>query len=301
MSLKSRYIDNDVLKRLGPVEFEVRNLVEGLLAGVHKSPYLGYSVEFAQHRPYVPGDDIRHIDWKVYARTGRYIVKQYHEETNFVATLLLDCSGSMDYGSGGSTKFEWACRLSAALSYLVLRQHDAVSLGVFDRRMSDYVPPRTQIGFLELLGQALERAQPRGPADLGVTLAEMGERVERRGIVIILSDLLDDPEILRTGLRALRQRNHEVILVHVLDPAELEFPFEGNIRFEGMEETDALRADARRLREAYLEELNAHLHQIRRICDRLGVDYALAPTGHPIEEFLLQYLAVRRRRFGGRG
>lgn len=303
-----RYIDADLLRRLGPLEFEVQDVVEGFLSGMHRSPWLGFSIEFAQHRPYVPGDDIRHIDWKVYGRTERYILKQYHEETNFVATLLLDCSGSMGYGgnngsrrdAAAGSKIEYASRLAVALAYLVLRQHDAVSVGVFDREVGEYLPARTHLHFLEHFALALEAARAREAADFPAVMADMAERITGRGVVILVSDLLDDPEAVREGLQVLRQQQHEVLLFQVLHREELEFPFEGNVRFEGLEVADNLRADASRLRDAYLEEFEIHQRAIRQVCARLGVDYMPAPTDRPLEEFLLHYLAVRRRRLGGR-
>lgn len=300
MKARRRYLDAELLNRLGPVEVEVSQLVEGVMAGVHKSPFRGHSVEFAQHRAYVPGDETRRIDWKVFGRSDRLVVKEFHEETNFIAYLLVDATESMRFSSGGRlrTKFEYGCTLAAAFAYLVLRQHDAVSLHVFREGLAGQAEMGTQFHFLDTLAAALEAAQPTAVGSAGGALAQAAQRCARRGLVIVVSDLMDDVASVTKGIRLLRALGHEVVVFHVLDPAELDFPYEGNIRFEGLERSGNLRIDARRLREAYLEELDAYLADLRRACGRTGADYRLARTDQELGEVLLAFVRERMRRLG---
>jgi uncharacterized protein (DUF58 family) len=295
MSIKSRFLRPDTVRRLGRVEMKARHLVEGFLAGLHRSPYRGFSVEFAEHRSYVPGDDVRHIDWKVYGKRERYYIKQYHEETNFVVTILLDGSESMAFRSGLTSKLEYASLLAAALTYLVLRQHDAAALGVYDRTCVAFLPAATRLPFLSRLSGVLERVEPTSATDTGLALSQFRGRISRRGIVVVISDFLDTPASILAGLGELRTRGHEVIAVHVLDPMEIEFPLQGPTRFKGMEkELDAF-VEPQRIRDAYLQALEAHLHALRQGSCRGGIDYRLTSTGDPVDEFLLGYLATRAK------
>jgi len=284
-----------MVRRLGRVEMKARRVVEGFLTGLHKSPYRGFSVEFAEHRSYVPGDDPRHIDWKVYARRERYYIKQYHEETNFVATLLLDASRSMIFASGPVAKLEYACMLAMAVSLVVLRQNDAVALGIYDRQAGAYLPPGTRLPFIARLSDLLERLEPTGQTDTGQSLRQLGRQIAGKGIVVVVSDFLDEPDSILDGLKQLKLRGHEVIALHVLDPQELEFPLRGHVRFEGIEADLRIFAEPQRIRDAYLEALNRHLHVLRLGCTRAGIDYRLTSTARPIDELLLSYLATRRK------
>ncbi len=284
-----------MVRRLGRAEIKARHIVEGFLTGLHKSPYRGFSVEFAEHRSYVPGDDPRHIDWKVYGRRERYYIKQYHEETNFVAHLLLDGSASMTYGPHGASKLEHASLIAAAMSFLVLRQNDAVALGVYDRQAGSYLPPGTQLPFIARLSDALERVAPVETTDSARSLGQFARQLTRRGIVVVLSDFLDRPDAVLEGLKRLKARGHEVIALHVLDRDELEFPLRGHVRFEGIEADLRVFVEPHRIREAYLAALNRHLHALRVGCSRAGIDYRLASTAEPIEELLLGYLATRAK------
>jgi len=290
-----RYPEPDLARRLGRLEIRARRIVEGFLAGLHRSPYRGFSVEFAEHRAYVPGDDPRHIDWKVWARRERYSIKQYHEETNFVATVLLDASGSMGFSSGGPTKLDHAAQLAAALAYLVLRQNDAAALGIFDRRRAAYLPPGTRMGFLARLAEALGRREPRDGTDVGRALEEFARTIPRKGIVVAISDFLDRPDAILRGLRSLRARGHEVIAFQVLDPAERDFPMQGHVLFEGMEADLRVRAEPQRIRDAYLRALEDHLRALRQGAGRSGIDHRLTTTAEPIDGLLLAYLAGRAR------
>jgi uncharacterized protein (DUF58 family) len=295
VTVKNKFLSPDLVRRLGRIEMKARGIVEGFLSGLHKSPYRGFSVEFAEHRSYVPGDDVRHVDWKVYGKRERYYIKQYHEETNFAVTLLLDASESMTFSSDGPTKLEHAFLLATAMAYLVLRQNDAVAFGAYDRRAAAYLPPGTRLPFLAKLAEAFERVSATGGTDTGKSLSQLGRCMARKGIAVVLSDFLDSPAAILSGLRDLRSRGHEVIAVHVLDPAEITFPLKGHVRFEGMEKELRAFVEPQRLREAYLEALEAHLHALRQGATRSGVDYQLVSTADPPEEFLLGYLAARAK------
>lgn len=285
-----------MVRRLGRVEIKARQAVEGFLTGLHQSPYRGFSVEFAEHRSYVSGDDPRHIDWKVYGRRERYYIKQYHEETNFVATLLLDASESMTFASGKISKLEYASTLAAAISYLVLRQNDAAAMGVYDEAAGAYLPPGTRMPFLSRLGDALEKIEPIRTTDTAGALGQFSRQVSRKGVVVVISDFLDKPDSILEGLKALKFRGHDVIAMHVLDPAERTFPMRGHVRFEGIEVDLRVFVEPHRIRDAYLDALDAHLHAMRQGCSRSGIDYELVDTSEPIDELLLTYLARRHKR-----
>lgn len=277
------------------MEVRARELVEGLLAGQHRSPYRGESVEFADHRSYTPGDDPRLIDWKVFARRERYYVRQHHEESNLVTTVLLDASASMTFGSQRISKLEYACVLASALVYLVIRQNDAAAVGLFDREASAWLPPAQRMGFLTRLTELLERLSPTGGTDIGASLAAFGERIEGRGIVVVISDFLDRPERILDGLPRLRQQGHEVIALHVLDPAEQSLPWHGPMQFHGLEDRVQIRLEPQRIRASYLAALEQHLGALRQGCSRAGIDYRLASTDQPPHELLLNYLGSRQK------
>jgi len=211
-----KYLDPEIVGKLKGMELRARMVVEGFIAGMHKSPYHGFSVEFAEHRQYMPGDNIRDIDWKVYAKSDRYYIKQYEEETNLKAYLLVDCSASMKYSSGGVVKHDYAATLAAALSYMMLKQRDAVGLVSFDEKIRRYVPPRSKSGHLHVLLQEIANQKPSDKTDISSTLHEMAERITRRGLIIIFSDLLDDADKIISGLKHFRYKNHEMIVFHIL-------------------------------------------------------------------------------------
>ncbi|RMG07058.1 MAG: DUF58 domain-containing protein [Planctomycetota bacterium] len=262
---------------------------------MHRSPYHGFSVEFAEHREYVPGDDIKHIDWKVYARSDRYYIKQYEEETNLTATILIDGSESMAYR--GSTelpsKKDYACYVAASLVYLILRQRDAVGLTTFDESVRTFVPPGSSPSHRNLCLSALNELECRERTGLGPVLHSMAERVRRKGLIILISDLLDDPEAILAGLRHFRHRRHEVIVFHVLDHAERTFPFRSMTRFEGLERLGHVICDASALRAAYLEELEQHVGELRHGCRADRIDYVPIDTATPLDVALTSYLATR--------
>src|SRR5438477_10525315 len=225
------YLQPDAIARAQALGLKARTIVEGLRVGDHKSPYKGFSVEFVQHREYVPGDDIRHIDWKSYGRSERYTIKQYEQETNFIAHILLDMSNSMRYGAGETNKLEYAKLLAASLSYLIVRQRDSVALRVFNDDWRAELPASSQLGHIHAITHVLEDTQPAEKTSIGPLLDQVADRISRRGIVMLISDCFDDVESTLKGLRHLRFRGHEVILFHVLHKDEVEFPLDGNIRF----------------------------------------------------------------------
>lgn len=288
-----RFLHPEAIKRIARLDVRARYVVEGFLSGVHRSPYFGQSVEFLQHREYAPGDDLRHIDWKVWARQDRLYVKQYEEDTNLRCTLLVDVSGSMRYGSGAMNKYEYGCTLAVSLAYLLLRQQDAVGCVAFDDGARVTVPYRTQHSHLQAIIAALDVAAPREATDVYRVLRHAAEGTPRRGLMVLVSDLLVDRPGLFKGLKLLRQRGHDVMVFHVLDDDELDFPFSGPTRFEGLELPEHLSCNPRALREGYLSALGSYLEEIRRGCARQVVDYALLRTSQPLDAALAAYLSNR--------
>jgi uncharacterized protein (DUF58 family) len=290
--------NSETLARLSRLELRARTVVEGVLSGMHKSPHRGSSVEFAQHRDYVQGDEIRHIDWKVYSRTDRYHIKQFEEETNLKAMLVLDVSASMDYKGAESreSKREYGGVIAAAMASLLLRQRDAVGLATFDSGVRQFLPPSGTPGHLRLVMELLAQT-PTGPkTGLGETFHDLAERVKRRGLLIIISDLFGDPEETLRGLQHFRHRRHDVIVLHVLDRDELTFPFRETSLFEGMEGESPIMAEPNSLRREYLNAFNVFLDRLKDGCRDSGVDYHLMPTDEPLEIALPRYLARRMHR-----
>jgi uncharacterized protein (DUF58 family) len=293
------YLQPDVLSRAEALGMKARQVVEGLRVGDHKSPFKGFSVEFVQHREYVPGDDIRHIDWKGYGRSERYTIKQYEQETNFTCHLLLDASNSMRYGSGLTNKLEYAKLLAASLSYMILRQRDSVGLRVFNTEVVAELPQSSQFGHISAITHTLEEMHPRDKTTIGPLLDRVADQISRRGIVVLISDCLEDLEPTLAGLRHLRFRGHEVILFHVLHPDEVQFPLDGNVRFIGLEGFEELMTRPHLLRPAYLRIVDKYLKEIQKGCDGSGVDYVRMPTNRSLGNALAEYL-VRRLQTGRR-
>jgi len=290
------YLRPDAVARISRLELRARYVVEGFLSGMHRSPYFGQSVEFLQHREYALGDDLRHVDWKVWGRQDRFYVKQFEEDTNMRCTLLVDSSSSMQYGSGPLTKFDYAATVASSLAYLLLRQQDAVGCLVYDTKTRVAVPQRTKRNHLDSIVQTLQNVAPEDETDIYDVLRNTAESYPRRGLVVLISDLLVDREQLFKGLRLLRSRGHDVIVLHVMDNDELEFPFTGPTRFEGLEVPDHLRCNPRALREGYLEALEAFLDEVRRGCSTNQVDYALLSTSESLGGALAALLATRMGR-----
>lgn len=290
-----RFLRPEAIGRITRLDLRARHIVEGFLSGIHRSPYFGQSVEFLQHREYVPGDELRHVDWKVWAKQDRFYVKQFEEDTNLRATLLVDVSGSMQFGSGSFTKYEYACTIAASLTYLLLRQQDAVGCIAFDDAIRSRVPQRTKRSHLNTVITALDASAPREKTDLAAILRGAAEAYPRRGLMILVSDLLVDREGLFRGLKLLKQKGHDVLIFHVLDDQELDFEFSGPVRFEGLEIDEHLACNPRALREGYLAALGAYLDEVRRGCATDGVDYVLARTSDALDSVLVSFLTSRRR------
>jgi uncharacterized protein (DUF58 family) len=288
-----RFLHPEAVKRIGRLEIRARHIVEGFLSGMHRSPYFGQSIEFLQHRQYTPGDDLRHVDWKVWAKQDRLYVKQYEEETNLRSTMLVDVSASMQYGEGPLNKYEYAATIAVSLAYLLLKQQDGVGCVPFDEKIRTKVPVRSTRQHLDAIIKALDVSAPRDKTDLFAILRESAESYPRRGMMILISDLLGDRDGLLRGLRLLRQRGHDVMLFHVMDDDELDFPFNGPTRFEGLEMDDFLNCNPRALRDDYLHALQEHLDEVRIGAARTGVDYALIRTSAPLDAVLATYLSNR--------
>ena len=294
-----RSLQPEVLSRISRLEVRAREIVEGFLNGMHRSPYFGQSIEFLQHREYAPGDESRHIDWKVWSKTDKYYVKLFEEETNLRTVLLVDASESMQFGSAGGTKFDYACVTAAALSYLLLKQQDAVGVVTFDAAVRAVVPPRSKRSHLQAVLSALHVEQPAQKTDLLATLRRVAEDNVQRGLVVLISDLLADREGLFKGLRLLRHRGHDVLVFHVLDDQELDFNYAGTTRFEGFEEAGELTCDPRSLRDGYLAAMRTFLDETRRECAKHRIDYHLARSSDPVDAALLTFLNSRKGMRGG--
>lgn len=293
--------DPTALARYGRLALVARTLVEGFLTGAHKSPYKGFSVEFAEHRQYYPGDEIRHIDWRVYGKTDRYYVKEYEEETNLRAYLLVDASGSMSYGKKGSGpflgKFEYAQHVAASLAYLMLHQRDAVGLVTHDTRVRQMVPPRANAKHLLRVLHLLEQTRPGGETALAPIWHDLATQLPRRGLVVILSDCFDRADGLLRALRHFRHQRHEVLLFHILAPEEIEFPFRRMTQFRNLEAVQQrLLVDPNQLRKEYLKNFEAFCKQLRDGASQSQVDYHLMRTDGPVERALGVYLTKRQMR-----
>jgi len=288
-----RFLHPEAIKRIARLDLRARHIVEGFLAGMHRSPYFGRSVEFLQHREYSWGDDLRYIDWKVWAKQDRFYVKQFEEDTNLRCTMLVDVSGSMRYGPGHLTKYEYGCTIAASLAYLLLRQQDAVGCVAFDEHARMVVPQRTKRNHIDSIIQALNVSDPRNKTDLFQILRMVAETYPRRGMMVLVSDLLVDRAGLFRGLKLLRSRGHDVMVFHLMDDDELDFPFSGPTRFEGLELPVHLSCNPRALREGYLAALSAYLEEVRKGCVQNNADYALLRTSHPLDAALAAYLSKR--------
>jgi uncharacterized protein (DUF58 family) len=292
-----KFLSPDIVSKLKGMELKARMVVEGFITGLHKSPYHGFSVEFAEHRQYMPGDPIKDIDWKVYAKSDRFYIKRHEEETNLKAYLLLDCSASMGYRSDHSapTKFDYALTLAASLSYLMLKQRDAVGLTTFADRITQYIPPRSAGGHMHVLLQQFANLETASTTDLALPLHEMAERIRRRGLIIIISDLFDKPEAIISGIKHFRHRRHEVIVFQVLDPRERDFGFAGEAIFEDMETKERITTLPWQIRKDYIRKFRETMAYISAECRQAYVDYHLIDTATPFDKALYAFLAKRER------
>jgi uncharacterized protein (DUF58 family) len=292
-----RFLDPAIIARLGTMELKARTVVEGFLSGLHRSPFKGFSVEFAEYRQYLPGDDLSTLDWKVYARSDRHYVKKYEEETNLECHILLDTSASMAYrGAAPMSKLEYGSVLAASLAFLMNRQRDATGLIAFDEKISFRLPAGARPGHLHALLLALDRLQPGQQSNVGRPLHQLAEALLKRSLVVLISDLLDDPGPVVKGLRHLKFRGTDVIVFQVLDPNELTFPFRGATRFHDVESHDEVLAEPSAIRTAYLRELAGLTLRFDRDLRGAGIDYVQLDTSQPLDFALLAYLGARARR-----
>jgi len=316
--MRTNYFHPETLKRIARLDLRAKHVVDGFLSGMHKSRHFGNSIEFRQHRQYVPGDDPRSVDWKVWAKQDRLYVKQYEVDTNLRLTILLDVSQSMRFGSGAMTKYDYACTAAVSLAYLALRQQDAVGCITFDQNARSTLPSKTKQNHLIAFADRLFRADPEknkeepqpetidltrsleNPQDsqpnLQDAFREAAEAIRPNGLVVVISDLLMKREGLFQGLRYLRNHGHDVLILHVLDDMELDFTLSGAVRFEGLELATQIRCDPRMLRRGYLEALNVYLEEVKQGCSKLQCDYALFRTGEPLDATLSAYLSRRATR-----
>jgi len=290
------FLDPAVLARLGTLELKARTIVEGFLSGLHRSPFKGFSVEFAEYRQYIPGDALSTIDWKVYARSDRYVIKKFEEETNLDCHLLLDVSGSMGYGSHhGLTKFQYGAILAASLGYLMNRQRDAVGLTAFDENIVSMMPASSRPGHLRALLVTLDRLKTENRTNVAKPLHQLANTLTKRGMVVLISDLLDDPAEIIRGLKHFQFRGIDVIVFHVLDHDEIEFPFERATRFQDLETNEEVMAVPGAVRGHYLKGIGSLIEQYRRELGATGIDYQLLDTNRPLELALASYLSTRAK------
>ena len=290
-----RYLDPAILARVGFSPLLAQVVVEGFLNGLHQSPFHGFSVEFAEHREYVPGDDLKYLDWALYARTDLYYIKRFEEETNLRCHLLLDRSASMGYGTGTLTKWDYACFLATCLAHLMVRQKDAVGLALLGDRPGLFVPPRCRRTHLRQLMSAMVQTAPAGRTDLAASLRAVVRKLKRRGLVVLVSDLIDEPEATLRAIRLLAGHRHDVIVFHVQDATELDFSFDGPALFRDVETGEEMEIDPAALRADYLDRVRALGDYYRKGLAELGIDYQPINTAQPYDQALSAYLNRRAR------
>ena len=293
-----KYLDPRTLARIASLDLRARLIVEGLMTGMHRSPYQGISVEFAQHRPYVPGDDIRHVDWKVFGKTDKIYLKQYQEETNLHLLCIVDASESMNYSSVGEGKTRWskydhATAIAASLSYMAIQQQDSVGLAVFDSDLKHFIKPSNAPAQWKIITRELTLVPQLKKTSMGRILDQLAEKLTHRSLIVILSDFFDDLEGLKKGLRHLRYKKHEMIAMQVMDPQEIDFPFEDTTLFKGLEEAGELLTEPRSLREGYLEQLGEFTADLRKMCRGMHIDFVRLNSGESLDVTLSAFLAGR--------
>jgi len=293
----TKYLKPEVLSGLSNLELIARYIVEGYLTGLHKSPFHGFSVEFSQRRPYLPGDDLKFVDWKVYARTDRYYVKQFEEETNLRCHIILDVSKSMKYGSGQIKKSDYASYLAAALAYLMIRQRDATGIVTFDDHIKKRLPPRTTNSYLNQILLTIDEAEYGNDTHISKALNQIAEQIDRRGLIILISDLLDDPQDVLNGLKNFRFYEHEILVFHILDEQEINFKFSGDIRFKDLESENFIKTQPEFIKEVYRERINEFIEFYKTNLINNKIDYKLLTTDMPFDKALNEYLLKRKNYF----
>jgi uncharacterized protein (DUF58 family) len=291
-----KYLQPSTISRIQGIELKARLVVEGFITGLHKSPYHGFSIEFAEHRQYMPGDEIKFIDWKVYGRTDRYYVKQYEDETNLRCTILVDSSASMNFASKGNiTKFDYASYLAAAMAFLMMKQQDAAGLALYDTELRKYLPARSKTSYIQELLKALGDATPTHQTGTASALSQVAERISRRGLVIILSDFFDSMDSIVPALKRFRHNNHEVLAFHILDPRERDFNFGMDAVFKDMETGEELTTQPYQIKTSYAEAMQHFTDTLKKECRERNIDYMLLDTAQPFDTALVQYLNKRQK------
>ena len=295
MAKSPKYSDPEVLASVAGLMLRARRVVEGSISGLHRSPFHGFNVEFAEYREYSPGDDLRRLDWRVFGRSDRYFIKQYEEESNLRATLVLDASASMKYGSGAMTKFDYAATIAASLATLLIGQQDPVGMALFDKQPREILPPAaTQAQLARIIG-LLEEAKPDRETDLGTVLQTLSDQMRKRGLIVIVSDLLTDLQRVFDGLARLQYKGHEIIIFQVLDKDELELPFNDLVLFKDIEGNEELFAEPWGFRKAYQEAMQKFVSEVRDACGARGIDLVLLRTDEELAKALSHYLHMRER------
>ena len=292
-----KYLQPEVISSVKNLELVARLVVEGYLTGKHRSPFHGFSVEFSQHRPYMPGDNLRFIDWKVFGRTDRYYIKQFEEETNLRCHILLDVSKSMQYTSDKITKAQYASYLTAGLTYLMLQQRDSTGLVLFDDAIQSIIPARSVISHLNVILQAIDKVEYGSDTNISAALHKVAEQIRKRGLIILISDLLDDPLAILNGLKHFRHNKHEILVFHIIDPKELEFDFSGDVLFEDLESRDKLKTQPRYIQEIYKKKFGEYLDYLKVNFSNNRIDYQQLFTSTPYDKALTEYLLKRKRMF----
>jgi len=277
------------------MSLRARLVVEGFIIGLHKIPYHGFSVEFSEHRPYFPGDEIRYIDWKIYGKTDRFYIKQFEEETNLKSYIILDISNSMTFGSGKISKLTYASYLSAALAYLMLKQQDAVSLTAFDTEVRHYIPPHSKPGHINLIHSTLENLRPGGETKIAPILHHIAEKIKKRGLIILISDLFDDPDDVLKGLKHFRHKRHEVIVFHIMDRQEINLDYNRQTRFLDLETQDVFITEPWQIKETYKQVIEKYIHHFKKACRENRIDYVFLTTDKSLDYSLIEYLNKRYR------
>ncbi len=291
-----KYLSPAYVSKLNSLELRARLVVEGFMVGLHKSPYHGFSVEFTEHRPYMQGDNLRDVDWTVYAKTNRYFIKQYEEETNLKSYILLDTSKSMSYASEGNvSKLEYASTLVAGLSYLMIKQQDAVGISLYSEKIDKYLPPKSSRAYLQQLLKTLAEVKPSNKTNTAASLNSIAEKIKRRGLVIVVSDLFDDVESILGALKHFRYNNNEVIVFQILDPVEKSFNFTGDAVFKDIENEEELTTQPYQIQKAYRQAMNEFIHKIKSECLNSKIDYNLIDTSQPYDKALINYIRKRSK------
>jgi uncharacterized protein (DUF58 family) len=292
---KNNYLSNEAISKLDNLQIKAKKVVEGFIVGLHKSPYHGFSVEFSDHRSYEPGDEVRHIDWKLWAKTDRFFIKRYEEETNLKAHIIIDQSASMGYSSHSMSKLEYSKILGASFSYMLIKNQDAVGLCMFNSRIKKTIPARSTKSHLNLILSEMNKIEPRSKTDIAKALHECAEKTYKKGLVILISDLMDNPTKILKGLKHLLYKGHEVLVFHILDPREIDFDFKDRVRFKDMESGEEIITDPRQLKKSYQKQLNKFMNFYKQNCGKNQIDYIPIQTNQSLDTALTEYLVKRQK------